>query len=299
LLITLSVLLPLAAATEISLPGAAEQERFKAFFTQGESLYQQGEYGAAIWNFRQADAIRVTPEVAFDLAKCHEKLGDVAFATFYYRQYLKRAPNATDALDVAERVGTVLAKAEGDGRGLLEVSSPGAVDLSVNRQRFAEGPVAMFLPPGEYEISARFPSGVRTMVAQIRTGKTTPIAFEPVPPPLIDASSAQVMIAQGPKKPLNVLRVSSYAVAGAGLALLVTGIAFGAMSSSEGTRCCSPNGDKTLTPSQQQQLADSANSKAVVANLTLFPGIAATLAGGAMFVVSMVLPEPGQKGASP
>src|SRR5687768_7892831 len=176
------------------MPGAAEQERFKAYFTKGEELYTQGEYGAAIWNFRQADSIRLTPEVAFDLAKCHEKLGDVAFATFWYRQYLKRAPNASDALDVAERVGTVLARAEGEGRGLLEVVSPGAVDLNINKASFAEGPVAMFLAPGEYELSARFPSGVKTMVTQIRTGKTTPITFEPMPPPLLDASSAEVII---------------------------------------------------------------------------------------------------------
>src|SRR5688572_13792922 len=141
------------------MPGAAEQERFKSYFTKGEELYTQGEYGAAIWNFRQADSIRLTPEVAFDLAKCHEKLGDVAFSTFWYRQYLKRAPNANDALDVAERVGTVLARAEGEGRGLLELQSNGAVELVVNKVRFAEPPVAMFLPPGEYEVAARFPSG--------------------------------------------------------------------------------------------------------------------------------------------
>src|SRR5438874_364457 len=100
------------SAADVSLPGATEQEHFKTFFTKGEQLYGQGEYGAAIWNFREAETIRLTPEVAFDLAKCHEKIGDLAFATFYYRQYLKRAPNASDALDVAERVGTVLAKAE-------------------------------------------------------------------------------------------------------------------------------------------------------------------------------------------
>src|SRR5262245_54581287 len=204
----LSLLISLVStAGEVTLPGAAEQERFKAYFTQGEALYSQGEYGAAIWNFRQADSIRVTPEVAFDLAKCHEKLNDVAFSTFYYRQYLKRAPNANDALDVAERVGTVLAKAEAEGRGLLEVLSPGAIDVAINKASFAEAPVAVFLAPGEYEVSAKFPSGVKTMVAQIRTGKTTPISFEPMPPPLIDAAGAVSVRGEGPSKPFNKIRL--------------------------------------------------------------------------------------------
>ena len=39
------------AAGDVYMPGPAEKERFKAYFTQGEKLYSQGEYGAAIWNF--------------------------------------------------------------------------------------------------------------------------------------------------------------------------------------------------------------------------------------------------------
>ncbi len=286
----LALLLSLTStASEVSMPGAAEQERFKAYFTQGETLYQQGEYGAAIWNFRQADAIRVTPEVAFDLAKCHEKLGDVAFATFWYRQYLKRAPNANDALDVAERVGTVLARAEGEGRGLLEVTSPGATELTINKASFAEDPVAMFLPPGEYELSARFPSGVKTMVTQIRTGKTTPITFEPMPPPLLDASNAEpIVVGRAPSKPINKLRLLSIFGMGLGLALGATGIAFGVMSTSDASRCCGPNADKTLSISAANELAQSANTKAYVANGTLWPGIGLLVVGLALLTVTLI-----------
>ena len=136
--------------------GPAEQERFKAYFTKGESLYGAGEYGAAIWNFRKADTIRLTPEVVYDLAKCHEKLGDVAFTTYYFRQYLKRAPNASDALSVAERVGVVLAQAEAEGRGLLEVVAPGAEQITIGTRTFTEAPAVLFLPPGEFEVSASF-----------------------------------------------------------------------------------------------------------------------------------------------
>lgn len=274
---------------EVSMPGAAEQERFKAYFTTGEKLYQQGEYGAAIWNFRQADTIRITPEVAFDLAKCHEKLGDVAFATFWYRQYLKRAPNASDALDVAERVGTVLARAEGEGRGLLEVMSPGAVDLTVSKASFAEDPVAMFLPPGEYELGAKFPSGQKTMVMQIRTGKTTPITFEPMPPPLLDANSAEPVVAgRAPSRPVNKVRLLSVAAMVLGAGLGATGIAFGVLSTSDAARCCGPNADKTLSVSAANELAQQANTKAIIANGTLWPGIGFLVIGLALLTVTLI-----------
>lgn len=289
-LLVLSLLIALVSNQAVSLPGAAEQERFKAYFTQGETLYQQGEYGAAIWNFRQADSIRVTPEVAFDLAKCHEKLQDLAFSTFWYRQYLKRAPNANDALDVAERVGTVLARAEGEGRGLLELVSPGAVDVIVNKARFAEPPVALFLPPGEYEISARFPAGVKTMVTQIRTGKTSPVAFEPMPPPLLDASSDEPLVIGKPvrSKPLNKVRLGSIIGLGVGAVAAGVGIGFGVMSSGDAARCCGPNPDKTLSVSMAQELASSANSKAIVANAMLWPGIGLLVVSAALLMLTYV-----------
>jgi len=288
LVLALLVSLPLSATDAVAMPGAAEQERFKAYFTQGEQLYGQGEYGAAIWNFRQADKIRVTPEVAFDLAKCHEKLNDVAFATFYYRQYLKRAPNATDALDVAERVGTVLAKAEAEGRGLLEVMSPGAVDVAINKASFAEAPVAVFLAPGEYEVTASFPSGVKKMMAQIRTGKTTPVSFEPMPPPLIDAEGAVSIRGEGPSKPLNKVRLISIPLMVVGVAGIGVGIPFMAISSGEASRCCSAMPDTTLTAQQRVALANQANGHALIGNSALFGGIAFAVVGAVLLILSVV-----------
>jgi hypothetical protein len=278
----------MGATDAVAMPGAAEQERFKAFFTQGEQLYGQGEYGAAIWNFRQADRIRVTPEVAFDLAKCHEKLNDVAFATFYYRQYLKRAPNANDALDVAERVGTVLAKAESEGRGLLEVMSPGAVDVAINKSSFAEAPVAVFLAPGEYEVTATFPSGVKKMVAQIRTGKTTPISFEPMPPPLLDAAGSAVTVTASASRPLNAVRLLSIPLMVVGAVGIGVGIPFMAMSQSEAQRCCSKMPDTTLNVSQRMQLASNANAHATIGNVGTFVGLGVLAVGAVLLVLTLV-----------
>lgn len=277
------------------MPGAAEKEHFKGYFTQGEQLYSQGEYGAAIWNFRQADRQLATPEVIYDLAKCHEKLGDTAFATYYYRLYLKRSPSASDALDVAERVGTALSQAEANGRGFLEIEVAGGEKLRVANHEFPEGPIAIFLAPGDYEVTGTFPDGVKRAVAQLRTGKTTSLVFEPVSPPMVEARPGApdeaVNVSKrpsgaGPSK----TRVASFVVAGLGVAALGVGTALGVLASGESKQLMT---DKKLTYTQALNLANSANTQGLMANILWGVGGAAVAGGVVMFIVS--IPEPGMK----
>ncbi len=293
----LSALLLIAAAqtSPVWMPGAEEKDRFKAYFTQGEKLYSQGEYGLAIHAFKLADRQLATPEVIYDLAKCHEKLGDVAFATYYYRLYLKRSPAATDALDVAERVGTAIAAAEANGRGFLEVEVPGASSLNVGGYRFPEGPIALFLAPGDYEVTGAFPEGEKRVVAQLRTGKTTTLVFEPMAPPMLEAKQGAPDDAVSVRKSRTSsgpsgLRVASYAVAGLGVAALAVGTVMGVMSQGEATQLRT---DRTLTYNQANTLAQNANTKGLVANVLWGVGGAAVAGGVVMFIVSM--PEPGMK----
>jgi hypothetical protein len=276
------------------MPGEAESARFKAFFERGEKQFQQGDFGAAIASFREAERSRVTPEVAYDLAKCFEKLGDVAFTTFYYRLYMRRAPSAPDTLEVAERVGNTMAHLESEGQGYLELDAPRANAITVNKHRYPEPPVAAFLAPGDYEIAAEFASGKKTMVVQIRTGKTTVIHFEPVVPPMVSIENAlsAEMVAKGlesaPSAGPSKLRIASYVVAGLGVAALIGGAVLGGSSLADATAAKT---NKTLMYGEAQKLADSANGKGIGANVLFGVGGAAVAGGVLMFVFSM--PEPG------
>jgi hypothetical protein len=138
-----------AQAQPAAQPSAAGQglapeaaERFKALFTEGEQLFGQGDAAGAVRAFREADRIRQTPEVAWDLARCHEKLREPAMTAYYYRQYLRRAPKAQDALEVAETLGNLLEQAEADGQGLLELEGQelGTVELGRCASRPARRP---------------------------------------------------------------------------------------------------------------------------------------------------------------
>ena len=279
------------------MPGETESQRFKAAFERGEAHFQKGDFGAAIASFKEADRARVTPEVAYDLAKCFEKLGDEPYTTFYYRLYMRRAPAAPDTLEVAEKVGTTIARVETEGLGFLELDAPRANAVTLLGQRYPEPPIARFLPPGDYEVTAEFPSGVKTMSVQIRTGKTTSISFEPVAPPMVPLESAlsAELVAKGVDSGVgpgpSTLRVASYVVFGVGLAALASGIALGVSSSADAASSM----NKMQSFSQAQGLADAANGKAVGANLLYGLGGAAVAGGALMFIFSM--PEPGMKPA--
>ncbi len=279
------------------MPGETEAQRFKAAFERGEAHFQKGDFGAAIASFKQADRARVTPEVAYDLAKCFEKLGDEPYTTFYYRLYMRRAPSAPDTLEVAEKVGTTIARVETEGLGFLEFDAPRANAVTLLGQRYPEPPVARFLPPGDYEVTAEFPNGIKTMSVQIRTGKTTTISFEPLSPPMVPLESAlsAELVAKGGESAVgpgpSTLRVASYVVFGVGLAALASGIALGVSSSADAASSM----NKVQSFSQAQGLADAANGKAVGANLLYGLGGAAVAGGALMFIFSM--PEPGMKPA--
>jgi hypothetical protein len=292
-----------------ALAAAPDAGRFRALFDQGETFYAQGEYGPAIWSFRQADALRATPEVAFDLAKCHERLEDYAFAAYYYRLYLRRAPTASDAVEVSERVASLLGEAAGRGRGLLEVEGTGARAITVGGQSFPAFPIAAFLPPGDHDLVAQYASGERRRNVSIRTGKSTAVVFEPFAPPLVSlegrgkewleewsfpladswTATAAAPSAALAAEPRPWLRAATYGVLGVSAAVLVAGSLMGALANADAGRI---NADRArLTVGQANALAGSANGKGGAANALWVVGGLGAAAGGVMLV--MTLPEPG------
>lgn len=283
----------LALLSSLPMPGEAEFKRFDDAFERGEALYSKGDYGAAISLFREADRLKVTPEVAFDLARSYEKLGDKAFTTLYDRLYLVRAREASDAPDVAIRIERTLMNAEEDGRGFVEVFSPGAQSLTVAGKFFPAPPAALFLPPGEYVVEGVFASGTKKLKVEVSTGRPTSVWFEPVRPPMIAAGASApteaVKVAR-PAEPTEgppLGRIMSFVSFGVGAAALGTGAVMGVLSNADASRAA----NKDLTVREARIAAEAANGKATAANVLFVAGGVAVAAGAAFFVLS--LPEPG------
>jgi hypothetical protein len=146
----------IAFSLAASLPGETEIARFKTAFEAGEAAFKKGEYGVAMALFDFADRQKATPEVAYDLAKCHEKISDVALSVYFYRLYLRRASAPTDAAEVNGRIQSILTQAATTQHGLFELDAPLASEIVVDGKRFPQGPVAIFLPAGQREVQLKF-----------------------------------------------------------------------------------------------------------------------------------------------
>jgi hypothetical protein len=278
------------------LPGEAEGEAgYADFFARGEAMAVKRDDAAAIALWREAETYKGTPRSAERLARAYEKLGDGAFATLFYRLALARAPESAEAPALAQRVGTWLGQAGGDGKGLIEVVAPRASKLVVQGREFPDGLAALFVVPGEYEVQGTFPGGVKTTRLRVKRGQVASLSFEPVQPPLLSADQAlsEAAVSKGVTRdegpPSGALRVASIVAMSLGVMAAGGGVALGVSSAQDAAQA-----QNTMIPrAQRQQFANSANAKAVPANALMIGGAAAVVAGGVMFLFS--LPEPGVK----
>lgn len=74
------------------------QERVRELSNDGRHLYQRGAYADAREQFRAALAIRPQdPDLIYNVANCHEKLGNLSEADQLYRQVLHHNPDHLEA----------------------------------------------------------------------------------------------------------------------------------------------------------------------------------------------------------
>ncbi|MBL8924318.1 MAG: hypothetical protein JNJ54_36050 [Myxococcaceae bacterium] len=290
-----ALLASVAVISALPMPGEDEARRFDVHFERAEAMYGRGDYGAAISLFKEADRLKVTPEVAFDLARSFEKLGDAAFTTLYDRLYLARAPDASDGADISQRLNRTLANEEEEGLSFVEIYAPGASSLTIAGRHFPAPPAALFLAPGEYTLEGTFRSEKKTLKVQVRLGRITSLWFEPVPPPLVAAGEPVADAALKVERPgptpasPSGLRIASYVALGLGAAALAGGLVSGVLANGDAARAQ----DLALTVREARQSAADSNAKATAANVLFVAGGLTAATGGVLFFLSM--PEPGRK----
>jgi tetratricopeptide (TPR) repeat protein len=86
-------------------PASADVAKLR--FEQGKSAYREGRYADAIRAFSAADALAPRAALSFDIARAYERLGEPARAIDSYRNYLRRAPDATNADLVRARIAAL------------------------------------------------------------------------------------------------------------------------------------------------------------------------------------------------
>ena len=82
--------------------------RAKSHYKAGAGHYQKGKYAEAIREFEESYRLSRRPDILYNLAQCHDKLGDVEKTVEYLQRYLRDQPKASDR----EQVGAWLANRE-------------------------------------------------------------------------------------------------------------------------------------------------------------------------------------------
>ncbi|MBI5480178.1 MAG: tetratricopeptide repeat protein, partial [Deltaproteobacteria bacterium] len=85
----------------------SKHELARAHYKAGAAYYQRGKYVDAIREFEQSYELSRKPEILYNLAQCHDKLGQRDKVAGYLRRYLKEKPKAEDREQVEAWLGNL------------------------------------------------------------------------------------------------------------------------------------------------------------------------------------------------
>src|SRR3954465_6937640 len=74
----------------------AAMAQAKVHFETGRNAYNAGDYVTAIREFKQAEQLRPSPILDYNIGLANEKLGKRRVAVKYYKRYLELQPNAAN-----------------------------------------------------------------------------------------------------------------------------------------------------------------------------------------------------------
>ncbi len=102
--VTIVVLEGAPAAAPAPAPTPAASGDARAHFQRGQRAYSEGRYADALLAFRAAFALQPLPALEFNIARCHEQLGQLAEAIAAYRRFIARSPTGATTDHARERV---------------------------------------------------------------------------------------------------------------------------------------------------------------------------------------------------
>ena len=102
------VVIMLWSALVVAQDGDLDTDAARALFKRGTVQYDAGDYRSALGMFEQAKAIKPLPAFDYNIARCHEQLGELDAAVAAYDRYLATQP--PDAADVRAHVTELRAR---------------------------------------------------------------------------------------------------------------------------------------------------------------------------------------------
>lgn len=301
-------LLSVAPALGAEPAGDDATARAKEAFSAGQQLYKAGRYAEAVARFEAAYAAKPHPSIFFNIAKCWEQLGEVAKALRAFKDYLHADPDAKDRQSVEDAIANLERKLRAKGlQQIVIFAEPKEAIITVNGKLLGTSPASTELPAGTHSLAVRadgYTAVERTFTMQLAKGSELTVVLEkagsaatassdaPVKgPELTPSATEQTALTARPQKrgPVFAWVAGGLAVAGLG-----TGIALGVVSANaSATLHAEPHPQAEAT-----QLANTATSTAIGANIAYGVAGAAAITAVILFIVEGKSAAPASGGGS-
>lgn len=135
---------PLAVEAQRREPTAEQIERARQLFVEGTQHYQAGRLNEALDQFLAAWRIVPSPELAYNVARTYERIGDTQRGVEFYRHYLRQAaPDAAERQNVERRIAELEAIARRQREQIIALP-PSEDELTQEARTFFERGVTMF-----------------------------------------------------------------------------------------------------------------------------------------------------------
>jgi len=123
------------AKPDLGEPEAVAKARARLLFEKGVNAYREGRYYDAVDIFLETNRLYPDPKLSFNVGKAFEGMGNPAGALRYYREYLRRSPDAPDAQEVETHVHQLEQTLSQKGLQQLSVlSSPDGATVKLDGQ---------------------------------------------------------------------------------------------------------------------------------------------------------------------
>src|SRR5690606_29128491 len=123
-------------------------------YEQGVQAYQEGRHKDAIDLFLEADALSPSSALSFNIARAYEKIKDSSNALRWYRDYLRREPDAEDAEAVNELIEHYEQVLEQKGvQQVTVLSEPEGATVRLDGRPVGVTPWTGDLAPGQHEVA--------------------------------------------------------------------------------------------------------------------------------------------------
>jgi len=135
---------------------AGPVENARSQYRQGVDAYRSGHYRESIDYFLEADRLSPSALLSFNIALAYEKIDDAAAALRWYRDYLRRAPDAKDRQSVEASIHGFEGRLAAKGvQQITVMSNPAGATVLVDDQPVGVTPFTTEVPPGAHRVELR------------------------------------------------------------------------------------------------------------------------------------------------